>query len=224
MLGMELIASGRDALVFAYAEGLVLRRNRNGRPVDGEAATMRSLAKAGYPVPRLHHAAGADLVMERIDGPTLADAMAVRRITVEEGAAVLAELHDRLHAIVAPGGVPVLHLDLHPLNILLPEDGPVVIDWSNARPGPAGLDVAMTAIILAQVAVVPGMLPDAPELEAGMRAQAKLILGEFLTAVADSPVEFIEDAIALRRGDPNQSESELAGLAEAAELVTSLLP
>lgn len=220
---MELIASGRDAHVFGYAEGLVLRRNRDGRAVDREAATMRALAEAGYPVPRVHHAAGADLVMERVDGPTLADAMVVGRITVEEGAALLASLHDRLHAIVAPGGVPVLHMDLHPLNVLLAEDGPVVIDWSNARRGPAGLDVAMTALILAQVAVVPGMLPDAPELEAGMRAQAKLLLGEFLSAVADSPAEFLEEAIGLRRGDPNQSESELAGLVEAAGLVTSLL-
>lgn len=220
---MELIASGRDALVFAYADGLVLRRNRDGRAVDREAETMRALAEAGYPVPRVRRAAGADLVMERVDGPTLADAMVARRMSVEEGAVVLASLHDRLHAIGAPGGVPVLHMDLHPLNVLLGEDGPVVIDWSNARRGPAGLDVAMTALILAQVAVVPGMLPDEPELEAGMRAQAKLLVGEFLSAVADSPADFVEDAVALRRSDPHQSESELAGLVQAAGLVTSLL-
>ena len=31
--------------------------------------------------------------------------------------------------------------------------GPVVIDWTNARPGPPGLDVAMSALILAGVAL-----------------------------------------------------------------------
>ena len=31
--------------------------------------------------------------------------------------------------------------------------GPVVIDWAAARTGPAGVDVAMTALLLAEVAV-----------------------------------------------------------------------
>jgi len=39
---MELIASGRDSDVFAHTEGLVLRRYRDGRSAEGEAATARS--------------------------------------------------------------------------------------------------------------------------------------------------------------------------------------
>ena len=50
-LSMELIASGRDSDVFAYADGLVLRRYRDGRSAEGEAATLRAVADLGYPVP-----------------------------------------------------------------------------------------------------------------------------------------------------------------------------
>jgi aminoglycoside phosphotransferase (APT) family kinase protein len=42
----------------------------------------------------------------------------------------------------------VLHLDLHPANVMLTGGGPVVIDWTNARVGPAGADVAMAYLIM----------------------------------------------------------------------------
>jgi len=60
---MELFASGRDSDVFAYADGLVLRRYRDGRPAEGEAATLRAVATLGYPVPAVHGARGPDIVM-----------------------------------------------------------------------------------------------------------------------------------------------------------------
>src|SRR5439155_26735153 len=69
---------------------------------------------------------------------------------------LLAELHAQLHRIDAPSGLPtagdggtLLHLDFHPANVLLSPSGPVVIDWTNARSGPAALDVAMTWVICA---------------------------------------------------------------------------
>ena len=46
----------------------------------------------------------------------------------------------------AAPGEALLHLDLHPLDVILRESDPVVIDWSNAGPGPAALDVARTAV------------------------------------------------------------------------------
>jgi tRNA A-37 threonylcarbamoyl transferase component Bud32 len=72
---MELIASGRDSDVYAYADGLVLRRYRDGRSAEGEAATLRAVAELGYPVPVVHEASGPDIVMERVDGPTLTEAL-----------------------------------------------------------------------------------------------------------------------------------------------------
>ncbi len=42
----------------------------------------------------------------------------------------------------------MLHLDLHPANVILSPMGPVVIDWTNASRGPAGYDAAMTFVVL----------------------------------------------------------------------------
>jgi len=36
----------------------------------------------------------------------------------------------------------LVHGDMHPGNVILAEDGPVIIDWGNARLGPAMLDLA----------------------------------------------------------------------------------
>lgn len=52
----------------------------------------------------------------------------------------------------------VLHLDLHPNNVLLGPSGPMLIDWRNTTEGAPDIEVAVSALILAQVAV--GDLPD----------------------------------------------------------------
>ena len=44
-------------------------------------------------------------------------------------------------------GDRLLHLDLHPENVILSPSGPVVIDWANSRRGHAALDVALTWVI-----------------------------------------------------------------------------
>ncbi|MGW1028839.1 phosphotransferase [Streptomyces sp. NPDC002577] len=46
---MELIGRGREADVYALDEDRVLRRFRDGRPVEDEARLMRWLAAQGYP-------------------------------------------------------------------------------------------------------------------------------------------------------------------------------
>jgi aminoglycoside phosphotransferase (APT) family kinase protein len=63
-----------------------------------------------------------------------------------------------LHEIDAPPGLKaaargdrLLHLDLHPENVILSPSGPFVIDWTNARRGEPALDVALTWVILATV-------------------------------------------------------------------------
>lgn len=43
----------------------------------------------------------------------------------------------------------LLHLDLHPDNVLLSPHGPVVIDWTNARRGPGAADEALSWVIMA---------------------------------------------------------------------------
>ncbi|MEU4482836.1 phosphotransferase [Micromonospora sp. NPDC023966] len=157
MTALVPLASGRTADVYALDGDRVLRRYRAGGDVRGEAEVMRHLHTAGYPVPRVHHADGRDLVLDRVPGPTLVDAFVAGQIGLRAAARLLADLHARLHALPAlrstDPALRVLHLDLHPQNVLLAPAGPVVIDWTNAAEGPPALDRAITALILAEVAV-----------------------------------------------------------------------
>ena len=119
-----LLASGRDADVFACGHDLVVRRSRKGRSMEREARVMSYLTGHGYPVPRVEdvRADGSELVMERIAGPTMLQALSRRPWTLGDNAALLATLHRRLHEIPAPdwlspfpgGGDGIVHLDLHP--------------------------------------------------------------------------------------------------------------
>jgi len=153
-----LIASGRDGDIFEFGDGLVLRKARDGRSIEHEARIMRYAADHGYPVPAVHDvlANGSEIVMQRIDGPLMMEPMAKRPWTIPRCASLLADLHDQLHEIHAPewlgqspdGGDRLVHLDLHPLNVLLSASGPVVIDWANAARGDGLSDVALTYVLM----------------------------------------------------------------------------
>lgn len=154
----KLLASGRDGDIFEYGPGLVLRRTRDGRSIAHEARVMDYVAGFGFPVPEIHEvrAGGAEIVMERIDGPTMLEALSRRPWTLTRHAKVLADLHRALHAIDAPdwirplpdGGDRVVHLDLHPLSVLYGPRGLVLIDWTNAARGRAETYLAQTWLIV----------------------------------------------------------------------------
>src|SRR5450755_2831531 len=156
---MKVLASGRDGDIFEFAPGLVLRKTRDGRSIAHEARTMRYVAEHGYPVPRIEEvrAGGTEIVMERIEGPIMMDAMVRPPWKLGDHLRLLADLHDRLHEIPAPdwlpampdGGDRMLHLDLHPLNVIMSPAGPIVIDWPNARRGDPMADVAVTYALIA---------------------------------------------------------------------------
>ncbi|GIJ20941.1 phosphotransferase [Micromonospora lutea] len=209
-------AAGRDADVYALDAGLVLRRYRDGTDVTVEARFMSHLHTAGFPVPRVHRAEGADLVMQRVAGPTMLQALVAGTIEAVAAADLLAGLHRRLHAVTplpgAADGERILHLDLHPDNVLLGPSGAVLVDWRNVQHGRPGLDVAMTALILAQVAVD----PDQP-----MAAAADEMQRAYRYALRDHAVPLVVEAVALRRANPTQTPTELALLDSAAALLTS---
>src|SRR5689334_6315742 len=144
---MDLIATGRDADVFALDDERVLRRYRDGGDVAREAAVMVYLAEQGFPVPVVHEAVGADIVMERLSGPTMLAALRAGEVDASSAGRTLADLHHQLRRVparVSPEpAVRVLHLDLHPDNVILDPRGPVVIDWRNTREGAPDLDAAM---------------------------------------------------------------------------------
>jgi Ser/Thr protein kinase RdoA (MazF antagonist) len=152
-----LIGTGRSADVFEYGEGKVLRRYRNARDTDGEVAVMEHARAHGYPAPAARALSGTDIVMDRIEGMTMLDDLGRRPWRIDQHARTLAALHRRLQGIPAPDWLPapvgegraLLHLDLHPDNVILTAGGPFVIDWPNAARGPAGADVAHTWLVLA---------------------------------------------------------------------------
>ena len=208
--GASPLASGRDADVYALGDGLVLRRYRAGGDVTAEAAVMRYVAAHGYPVPAVHSADNTDLVMERVDGPTMLAALRDGELSADRAGRMLAELQTALHAIAARDPAEpdrrVLHLDLHPDNVILGHRGPVVIDWRNTAAGAPALDVALSALILAQVAV-----GDDNDLAAGCAA----VLAAFLDAVGSLDGPALAQAAAMRRADPNMTPVEIDRLAGA---------
>ncbi|MCH5676240.1 phosphotransferase [Streptomyces gilvus] len=211
-----LLGSGRTSDVYEFDAGWVLRRNREGwGDALAEGAVMEHVGRHGYPVPRVRLADSTrtELVMERLSGPTMLAAFGAGAMGPREGGAVLARLLRQLHAV--PGrdsGGCVLHLDLHPDNVLLTPDGPRVIDWSNAEEGRPGLDWGMSAIILAQVAVgeepIAGL---AHEVLTGLLADPSHLTGDGLTA-----------ARRRRAAQPVMSRREIELLGEAEDLIRSL--
>ena len=146
-----LVGVGRAADVYAVGADRVLRRTRfPGYDSAYEAGIMRHLAGYGYPVPEVFDADGTDLVMERLHGRDMLADLGKRPWLARKHGRVLADLHNALHQIPAPPGIrqlfgpgdSVMHLDLHPANVMLTARGPVVIDWPNASAGPAGCDIA----------------------------------------------------------------------------------
>lgn len=211
---LPLLARGRDADVFDRGDGLVLRRYRGRDVPEREVAVMRYARGHGYPVPEVIEVAGPDLVLERVDGPTMQDVLGTDASKIPEIAAQLAELHHRLHRIAAPerlrpvgDGDRLLHLDLHPRNVILSTRGPVVIDWANAARGPAALDPALAIAIFVSAKGSPearamGVLP---LIDAFIDAFA----GHFDAAELDVALPL---GIALRMGDGNVTGDERAAL------------
>jgi aminoglycoside phosphotransferase (APT) family kinase protein len=158
------LAEGRDSEIFEHGAGRVLRVNRVARDLTGEARVIQHVRSQGYPAPEVFDAGDGWLVMERIDGADLLDAISKTPAGIRRAAAMLADLHAQLGAIEAPewmaaapgpAGDRVVHLDLHPLNVMLTRDGPVVIDWGNARRGVPAVDVADTWSLL-KAGQIPG--------------------------------------------------------------------
>lgn len=207
-----LIGSGRSADVYALDGGRVLRRFRTPFDVQAEAAVMTYLAGAGFPVPEVYHAAGTDLVMERLDGRDMLADLASRPWRAARHGRTLAALHNRLHQIEAPAplrrafgpGTSVLHLDLHPGNVMLTARGPVVIDWTNASAGAAGADVAMAYLIMAssEVDAMPWWL------RPGVRRVRAVLLRRFMAAVHDHPEPHIARVARQRVTDRNVRPAE----------------
>jgi aminoglycoside phosphotransferase (APT) family kinase protein len=220
----SLIGSGRAADVYALDDGRVLRRYRTAHSCAVEADLMRYLREAGYPVPEVFAVTGPDLVMQRLHGRDMLADLASRPWRVARHARTLARLHDRLHQIAAPAGLrqfgpggQVLHLDLHPGNVMLTADGPFVIDWSSGSAGEAGADVAMAYLIMAS-SDVDGLPWWLSPMARGLR---RLFLSRFRKAVRDDPRPHLARMARSRLEDPNVRPAEAARLRRLAGLAAA---
>jgi aminoglycoside phosphotransferase (APT) family kinase protein len=208
----RLIGSGRASDVYEIDGTWVLRRARDAYgDALAEAAVMERVRGHGYPVPRVRveDCSSTELVMERLHGPTMLGAFAAGRIDAEEAGVVLARLLRRLHAL--PGRV--VHLDLHPDNVMLTPVGPYVIDWANAEEGDPGLDWGMSAVILAQVAVG----------EEAFAEPARAMLTALLADASSLTDDGLAEARRRRAVNPTMSRREVELLGAAEDLIRSLI-
>ena len=161
---MRPLAAGRSADVYDLGGGRILRRYHDpARSAEPEAKVIKWAGAHGVPVPEVFDVSGPDIVMERVDGPTMLADLARRPWRLLRHAARLARLHQQVHAV--PGldglrapfgdGEALLHFDLHPDNVLLSPRGPVLIDWEGAGRGPAEADLALCWVVVA-MSTVPG--------------------------------------------------------------------
>lgn len=155
------LASGQDSDVFIRSDGLLVKRTRTGRDLRREAEMMLYLSGFGIPVPRVHDATAEELVMQYVPGPRMSEEIGRKPWLAGGLGEELADLHRRLDLIPAPdflsGEGNLLHLDLHPGNVVLGPEGPVVLDWASAGKGDRRLDVALSWVSLAVAHLAPVM-------------------------------------------------------------------
>jgi aminoglycoside phosphotransferase (APT) family kinase protein len=214
-----LLAAGRDADIFEYGSGLVLRRSRDGRSIAHEARVMTYLHEQGYPVPAVEEVSddGRDLVMERIEGMSMVDAISKAPWSVRRQGKVLAELHKQLHEIPAPDFLPrapigrgdrLVHLDLHPLNVMVGPRGPTVIDWTNASAGEPVLDVGLAWVLMAA-----GQIPAGGVMAKLMGWGRALLVNGFVDQFDRAEVgRRLREVVTWKVRDPHMSEPEVAGM------------
>jgi thiamine kinase-like enzyme len=186
------------------------------------------------------------MVMERVDGPTMLKDLARRPWMVWRHGRLLARLHRRLHQIPAPEWLPtyashpafksgdaegplpaepppgretLLHLDLHPDNVILSARGPVVIDWRNTRRGDGAIDVASTWLIMAT-----SQLPDTGARALAMDVVRRLFVYAFMHHAGREDAERCIPVVArYRLADRNLLPSERPAIEAFARRVSTTL-
>jgi aminoglycoside phosphotransferase (APT) family kinase protein len=115
---IEKIAEGREAEIFAWQPGTVLRllRDSGGRArLEREAAAMEAALACGVPVPAVRgfaEAMGRDgMVMDRVDGIDLLTEIGKQPWRLFRAARITGDLHARVHDVIAPDGLPDLRED-----------------------------------------------------------------------------------------------------------------
>jgi aminoglycoside phosphotransferase (APT) family kinase protein len=116
---LQRIGWGREAEIFSWSDGRVLRLARRAdmrEGVERERAALVTAASAGAPVPKVYEltdvAGRPGLVLERLEGHDLLAGLLSRPWEVPQVPQVLARVHASLHEIVAPASLPELRTDV----------------------------------------------------------------------------------------------------------------
>jgi aminoglycoside phosphotransferase (APT) family kinase protein len=182
-----------------------------------EARIMEYVRGQGFSAPAVEEVSedGLNMVIERVDGPDMVAMMGTRPWTIARLGRVLADLHRGLHELTAPAwlddapvgrGFGLLHLDLHPLNVMMGPRGPVVIDWARACRGDPAVDVALAWVLMAAGEVPTGRFM-------GMilgRARAALVKSFLGCFEIDVVRQNLRDVVAWKVLDPHMSAAEQA--------------
>jgi tRNA A-37 threonylcarbamoyl transferase component Bud32 len=184
-----------------------------------EARVMEYVRARGYPVPAVDQVSddGLRLVMQRIDGLNMVDALMKRPWAVRQYGRLLADLHHALHQLDIPSWLPpsvlgegdrIVHMDLHPLNVIMSATGPVVIDWTNTRRGNPAADVALTWVLL-ECGTVSANRWIAPLLGRARRLLTDAFLG---SGNLDDVRSILRSVVEWKVRDPNMSGEEQAAM------------
>ena len=163
LLGMEEIF-GRPASVWEHVEGPSLWQQVVDRP-DRSAAIGRALADVQL------------ALFELVTPVTLPDQRDRLSSKIRWSAAnVDASLAAALDLLPGRAGTPRLcHGDLHPSNVIVSRDGPVLVDWFDACRGDRVADVARSSLtLLSHGATTPSHLPGSDPHTLAVLTQAYL--------------------------------------------------
>jgi aminoglycoside phosphotransferase (APT) family kinase protein len=195
------IGEGREAEIFAWGEGSILRLMRAPDAVewcDQQAAAMTAAWEAGGPVPtpgpRVDVEGRPGLVMERIDGPDILTILGRQPWRIAGLARSLGTTHARLHEVVGPPS-------LRPLRTLLRER----IEMAEALP---------ERLRSISVRLLEG-LPDGDRIHHGDYHPGNVLLGprgpvviDWTNATRGVPTaDFARTWLTLRLGEPPPSVS-----------------
>ncbi len=143
------IAEGREAEIFEWEEGTVLRLMRDSYGVESvelQARALKAAHDAGVAVPAPGGLTIVDgrhgLIMERLEGPDLLSLMGKKPWHIWSGGITTGRLHAELHEVVAPEGLPNLkegleeHIKWHVENsdLVPPEMAEFALDILPALP------------------------------------------------------------------------------------------
>lgn len=135
---------GRYGVVFDKVEGELLLDEAVGEPFR-----LRSWGK------KLADIHAEVLSHTSQDLPPLKDVLADRIDSTDLPISQKTAAKERLS--ILPDSAAVLHGDFHPGNVILTEDGPVLIDWIDATSGARAADIARTLWLLSPATVSDGV-------------------------------------------------------------------